>query len=213
MQNLTLLALLLALFLPAAQAQSKWLEVAKYKSPDGILYIQSKLLDLATIYSNRHVVEEMFDSKNIDDEYFRAFGFRSFTVTHEYDCKENKFRRLSLAFYSGQMGAGNITESQSETGNWVRITQKKADFDFCKVLREVRVLSVEKERLEQLSVKEAEKKSKEKATGDAVFCAAYKAVLFSCASAANVEYCVEIRMGVNLKNMLEMDEKIMRCSR
>jgi hypothetical protein len=46
---------------------------------------------------------------------------KSFKTLEEYDCKEEKSRRLQLIFYPESMGGGLAVSNNSEHGKWEAI--------------------------------------------------------------------------------------------
>lgn len=58
------------------------------------------------------------DSKN---------GPRSVKRLNEFDCKGNKSRTLAHSAYSEHMGTGDVTNSNTETGNWRPVSYDGSD--------------------------------------------------------------------------------------
>jgi hypothetical protein len=45
-------------------------------------------------------------------------SFLSAKGLQEYDCKDEKIRKITLSFYSGNMGAGEIIHTYDDTDKW-----------------------------------------------------------------------------------------------
>ena len=45
-------------------------------------------------------------------------SYLSYKVQSEYDCAEERIRKLSATFFSGNMGSGNVVYVQSNEGKW-----------------------------------------------------------------------------------------------
>jgi len=43
---------------------------------------------------------------------------RSFRVLQEFDCKEGRYRQLTFAAFSGQMGLGGLVRTSDEADSW-----------------------------------------------------------------------------------------------
>jgi hypothetical protein len=48
-------------------------------------------------------------------------SYLSYKVQIEYDCAEEKIRKLSSTFFSGNMGSGDVVYSVSKEGKWQRV--------------------------------------------------------------------------------------------
>jgi len=48
--------------------------------------------------------------------------FRSTKALHEYDCKEERFRMMSLSVHSNNLGLGNTVHSDSDPKQWTPIS-------------------------------------------------------------------------------------------
>lgn len=101
----TILMMLLAVL--STNAAAEWVEVGgneaitTYADPATI----SKAGDMVRMWS-------LGDRKTPHDRYM------SFREQYEYDCKEERVRRLDTFFHSGNMGAGAVVYANSDPLNW-----------------------------------------------------------------------------------------------
>lgn len=100
--------LLLSLLLCSSGARAEWLYYGE--TDNSTFYI-----DLATIRKegNLRRVWEVLDLKQR-----RKDGELSYRVRNEYDCKQERYRILSITSHSGQMAKGEILESSSSPAPW-----------------------------------------------------------------------------------------------
>ena len=78
-------------------------------------------VDRTTIRRNGNFVKmwSLIDYKKA--KVFEGTSDLSERSQYEYDCKEERMRRLALTTFSGQMGSGAVTYTNSDTGNWVPV--------------------------------------------------------------------------------------------
>lgn len=105
MRFLMLVALLLTAMSVAAQ---NWVDVTE--SADVVHYI-----DPGTIRSNGHLrrVWEIMDYRQR-----QRSGAMSTRLLAEYDCKEDRYRILSISRHSDQMARGQVIDSLGEPSAW-----------------------------------------------------------------------------------------------
>ena len=101
----------LMLGLTATVASAEWT-----KSAGSDEYIQ--YVDRATIRQNGNFVKmwELRDFKTV--QTVAGISLLSGTVQSEYDCKEERSRRLTYSLFSGEMGNGKVIVSDSDPSKW-----------------------------------------------------------------------------------------------
>ena len=108
-----MLTLLLAVLSSSAMAElTKWIFVSRQEA--FIIYA-----DTATIRKAGSIAQ-MWDLA--DAKAGKAFGgvkkTLSFKMEREYDCGNQQLRLLYISWYSGNMGAGEITGSNADPSDW-----------------------------------------------------------------------------------------------
>jgi len=108
--------LLLALLLATSSAWAGWVQVGQVDSSD--FYI-----DPETIRKDGNLVKvwQMSDLKKQTKE-----GVLSRRGRFEYDCKQERFRTLSITTHSEPMAGGETLDSLTPNGNWLDIPPSSA---------------------------------------------------------------------------------------
>ena len=103
------LVLCLLLTLAAAPAWAGWVKVS-------VTDEHTTYIDPATIEKDGNLRRfwQVYDLK----QRGAALGEMSRRYLSEYDCKEERFRRLSMSFHSDQMAGGRVLNSGNEPGKW-----------------------------------------------------------------------------------------------
>ncbi len=102
----------LMLLVTAGAASAEWTRVG-----DNYLFFQ--YVDGATIRRNGNLVK-MWDLSDFKTVQTGPSGesYLSQKTQLEYDCKEEKGRRLAYILFGGQMGNGKVVYSDSDTDKW-----------------------------------------------------------------------------------------------
>lgn len=108
------LALITLLVLSTASAYAEWVQIDK--TDEGM----STYVDPTTIRRKGDLVKmwHMFDEKIADT--FRGSTFRA---QNEYDCAEERSRRLASSYHSGNMGSGKVVATSDES-KWAPVAPK-----------------------------------------------------------------------------------------
>ena len=118
-----LLTLLTTLMLTGA-AWAEWVKVAQSDIID-------KYIDPATIRKNGNLVRvwEIHNHKKRDKD-----GKLSLRARAEYDCKQERFRALSVSEHSGPMASGTTLLSDSSDNQWQDIPPNTFAEDVLKIV-------------------------------------------------------------------------------
>jgi len=114
---MTRLLLTMLLVLSSAPVYAEWVSIGAnnqrgmtvYTDPDTI---RLKGDDVVTMWS-------LNDYKTI--QTMGSTSYLSYKVQSEYDCAEERIRKLASTFFSGNMGSGAVVYSISNEGTWLPV--------------------------------------------------------------------------------------------
>ena len=105
--------LITLLVLSSGPAYAEWVSIGANKQKGMTVYVNPD-----TIRLKGDVVKmwSLNDYKTIQTG--PSASYLSYKVQSEYDCAEERIRKLSATFFSGNMGGGNVVYVQSNEGKW-----------------------------------------------------------------------------------------------
>ena len=103
--------LLLVLLLVSAPAFAEWTRV-------GGNDILDSYADLATIRKKGNTVKMWVLSGYKAAQPFEGETFLSWKAQEEYDCEEERTRKIYISFHSGNMGGGKVVYSNADASGW-----------------------------------------------------------------------------------------------
>jgi len=125
---MTRLLLFLLLFLSSGPAYAEW------------MWIDDKAKDGMTTYANPDTIRRkgdlvtmwvLFDFKTA--EHVADTTHLSFKMQDEYDCTEERTRRLAGRFFSGNMGRGKVVYSNATKDKWEPVPPESVSHDLWKL--------------------------------------------------------------------------------
>ena len=111
---MTRMVLLAFLVLSSGPAYAEWVAISSSESLGGYtLYA-----DPDTILRKGDLVKmwALYDYKTLQNR--EGDSFLSMNTQQQYDCAEERTRLLAYAWYSGNMGKGQVVYSDSSEGKW-----------------------------------------------------------------------------------------------
>jgi hypothetical protein len=109
-------SLITLLMLSSGPAYAEWVSLDANTHGGGIVYTDPDSIrlteDVVTMWS-------LHDYKDI--QTMGSTSYLSYKVQTEYDCAEERIRKLASMFFSGNMGSGNVVSSISKEGKWQRV--------------------------------------------------------------------------------------------
>jgi hypothetical protein len=89
--------------------------------------------DLATMRREGDLVkmEVLFDFKTIQTK--AGVSYLSAKAQMEYDCAQQRFEGLTVMYFSGNMGSGNLIDRSSGKGKWLLVSPGSLDQALWKV--------------------------------------------------------------------------------
>ena len=113
LRNVLLIAILLAL--PGCGKPLGWTEIGRVDA--GILYTDSSAIVKTGPSATGWV---MIDFKTPQTTRWAVDRRQHLSAKsqHEYDCAKEQWRTLSIAYYSGHMGTGDMISATIELGEW-----------------------------------------------------------------------------------------------
>lgn len=105
--------LIMLLAMVSSNGMAEWVEVQASSNDSVTAYI-----NLANIRKAHSKVKmwSLFDQHTTDE--IMGKPYMSIIFQDEYDCKANLSRNLSLSFYYGNMGDGDVIDTSSNTSKW-----------------------------------------------------------------------------------------------
>jgi len=112
------LFLITLLVLSSGPAYAEWVAV---ENNSLLPRLQTVYVDPDTIRLKRDVVTmwSLNDYKTI--QTMGSTSYLSYKVQTEYDCAEERIRKLASTFFSGNMGSGVVVYSISNEGKWLLV--------------------------------------------------------------------------------------------
>jgi hypothetical protein len=108
--------LITLLMLSSGPAYAEWVSLDANNQRGGTVYTDPDTIrlkgDVVTMWS-------LHDYKTI--QKMKSTSYLSYKVHAEYDCAEERIRKLASMFFSGNMGSGNVVSSISKEGKWQRV--------------------------------------------------------------------------------------------
>lgn len=113
--------LLMLLALPGNSVLAEWGRL------DGGDVHQNTYANPATLRKNGNQVKmwSLSDFKVAQERFGKTFLSSKRLV--EYDCKEDQVRLLAYAWYSGNMGEGELVYSNADHGKWLPVVAESVD--------------------------------------------------------------------------------------
>ncbi len=109
-------SLITLLLLSSGPAYAEWVSLDANNQRGGAVYTGPDTIrlkgDVVTMWS-------LHDYKTI--QTMKRTSYLSDKVQTEYDCAEERIRKLASTFFSGNMGSGNVVYSISKEGKWQRV--------------------------------------------------------------------------------------------
>jgi hypothetical protein len=104
--------ILLILLVASQNAQAEWIKI---NSKENL----TTYIDPATITKEENIVK-MWGIVDLKESRKEQEGktFLSAKGLQEYDCKTMQFRKISLALYAGNMGAGEVIHTYADADKW-----------------------------------------------------------------------------------------------
>ncbi|HXC68006.1 MAG TPA: surface-adhesin E family protein [Nitrospiraceae bacterium] len=110
------LLLITLLVLSSAPAYAEWVSLDANNQRGEIVYTDPDTIrlkgDVVTMWS-------LHDYKAI--QTMKRISYLSFKVQTEYDCAEERVRKLASTFFSGNMGSGKVVYTISKEGKWQQV--------------------------------------------------------------------------------------------
>lgn len=115
--TLPLTSITLLVLLSSGPAYAEWVQIDT--TDEGM----STYVDPTTIRRKGDLVKmwHMFDEKIADN--FRGSTFLSIRAQNEYDCAEERSRRLASSYHSGNMGSGKVVATSDES-KWASVAPR-----------------------------------------------------------------------------------------
>jgi hypothetical protein len=108
--------LITLLLLSSGLAYAEWVSLDANNQRGGTVYTDPDTIrlkgDVVTMWS-------LHDYTTI--QTMKRTSYLSYKVQTEYDCAEERIRKLASMFFSGNMGSGNVVSSISTEGKWQRV--------------------------------------------------------------------------------------------
>jgi hypothetical protein len=109
--------LITLLLLNSGPAYAEWVTLDANNQRGGTVYTDPDTIrlkgDVVTMWS-------LHDYKTI--QTMKRTSYLSYKVQTEYDCAEERIRKLASMFFSGNMGNGNVVYSISKEGKWLPVS-------------------------------------------------------------------------------------------
>jgi len=106
-------SLITLLILSGGPAYAEWVSLDATNQRGGTVYTDPDTIrlkgDVVTMWS-------LHDYKTI--QKMKSTSYLSYKVQTEYDCAEERIRKLASTFFSGNMGSGDVVYSISKEGKW-----------------------------------------------------------------------------------------------
>ena len=113
------LILIMFLVLSGGPAYAEWIELAYTDGPEGY----TLHVDPDTIRRKGTLVKiwVLYDYKTIQKMEGTSYTYMSSRVQSQYDCVEERSRRLSLAWFSGNMANGTVVVISQDESKWTPV--------------------------------------------------------------------------------------------
>jgi hypothetical protein len=109
-------SLITFLVLSSGPAYSEWVSIGANNQRGRTVYTEPDTIrlegDVVTMWS-------LNDYKTI--QRMGRTSYLSYKVQTEYDCAEERIRKLASMFFSGNMGSGDVVYSISKKGKWQQV--------------------------------------------------------------------------------------------
>ena len=111
------LCMVLLLALASSRAIAEWVQIGQ--NAHSTLFVEPKTLEKSEGRWFAPSVFKMWDMASFaNPQSVGGMTFLSKKSLSEYDCKETKWRVLSLSFHAGNMGRGDVLASYSAPQQW-----------------------------------------------------------------------------------------------
>jgi hypothetical protein len=109
-------SLITLLLLSSGSAYAEWVSIDANNQRGKTIYTDPDSIrlkgDVVTMWS-------LHDYKTV--QTMGSTSYLSYKVQTEYDCAEERIRKLGSTFFSGNMGSGEVVHSISKIGKWQRV--------------------------------------------------------------------------------------------